>query len=390
MKDKKNKLLSEEQVNELFEQNWTKDRKLLETVLENLKDQITSKEDYVENKLGNEPFLYRAVVVDIDQAGGILEKNPPNPKNSIKARIITDGMDSFLGDEDLNIFWPFFPHDVMPLKQGEHCYVIFEDMYKRHGLWLTRIPEPLKINGQNVDDVNYTLGSKKFELNPQNSTNSVSIDKAICDTTLNVTKPIVAGEFSIEKDIPKFKARVGDRVIEGSNNTTIILGRDRVSSVNSGEKTEAGSIDVVVGRKSEDIDLKEDKSMLYLTMKSDVDGNFGINVGTKSSADAFAVIKSNEVRIIARKGLKMVVEAGDVVIEGNNIFVGNNAQDSAVLGDKFNIIWQKLITALRTHNHPSPIPNFPNPAAFLDPITPLDLSTPLAGPSLSKTVKVKP
>jgi len=345
--------------------------------------------DYVENRLGNDQFLYRAVVVKIDQVGGVLETEPPNPKNSIKARILTDGMNSFLDDSDLTIFWPMFSHDTMPLKEGEHCYIIFEDSLKRHGLWLTRAPEPLTIQGKPVDDVNYCEGAKKFKLNKDNnSEDGYSIDKAIADTTLNITKPTVSDEFIVEENIPKFKARIGDRVIEGSNNTTIVLGRDRVTTSDTGEEKEAGSIDIVVGRNTEDVDLKEDKSMLYLTMKSDVDGNFGINVGAKSSPTAFAVLKSDEIRIVARKGMKVVVEGGDVTIEAKNIFIGKDAKEPAVLGNKFNIVWKQVLTALLGHNHPSPIPNAPSPA--LATFSTLDLSMPATGPVLSKTVKIKP
>jgi hypothetical protein len=111
----------------------------------------------------NVPFLYRAAVLAIDVIGGKLENpdgagvvthnvngqnidvpaniGPKNPKNSIKARIVSDGFDQFTGDDELRVFWPFFPeHMSVPVKIGEHVYVIFEDEHHEHGLWISKVP----------------------------------------------------------------------------------------------------------------------------------------------------------------------------------------------------------------------------------------------------------
>lgn len=121
------------------------------------------------------PFLYRAVVVAVDTVGSKLENKKgegtvthniekkehsikanvgvQNPRNSIKARIISDGLDQFFSDNDLRVFWPFFPeHISLPIKPGEHVYVIFEDNKFEHGLWICKIPGHENINfyrGQN-------------------------------------------------------------------------------------------------------------------------------------------------------------------------------------------------------------------------------------------------
>lgn len=112
------------------------------------------------------PVLLRALVVAVDVVGGKLENispgsndkvehklpngqtfsvaaqiGPPNPKNSVKARILSEGMDQFYGDQNLRVFWPFFPEHVsVPIKPGEHVYVIFEDAGMTHGLWVGKIP----------------------------------------------------------------------------------------------------------------------------------------------------------------------------------------------------------------------------------------------------------
>lgn len=127
----------------------------------------------------NVPVLYRAIVYAVDVLGGQLENpdgngevqhelasgttfrspanvGPKNPKNSIKARIITDGFDQFLGDSKLRVFWPLFPEQAqVPIKPGEHVYVMFEDTKFLHGLWLGKLP--------GHEGVNFVPGSPQFQ-----------------------------------------------------------------------------------------------------------------------------------------------------------------------------------------------------------------------------------
>ena len=123
------------------------------------------------------PFIRRAAVVAVDVIGGRLENptgtgktthkignrdvdvvanvGPENPPNSIKARIITDGLDQFFDDDDLRVFWPFMTEHVsVPIKPGEHVYVLFEDEGMEHGLWMS------KVSGHN--NVNILRGETTF------------------------------------------------------------------------------------------------------------------------------------------------------------------------------------------------------------------------------------
>lgn len=127
-------------------------------------------------------FLYRAIVVAVDTEGGKLENlegsgqitsiidgeklkldariGPNNPANSIKARLISDGADKFVNDDDLRVYWPFFPETIsIPIKPGEYVYVIFEDESQIHGLWVTKVP--------GHEGVNFAEGKQFFK--PQNS-----------------------------------------------------------------------------------------------------------------------------------------------------------------------------------------------------------------------------
>ncbi len=132
----------------------------------------------------NISFLHRAIVVAVDVEGGKLE-NPDgdgtvthffdgksydvtanvgvkNPQNSIKARIFNDGFDQFVSDGRLRIFWPFYPeHMSVPIKPGEHVYVMFEDEEREHGLWFSKIP--------GHEDLNFFRGQKSFKKENENS-----------------------------------------------------------------------------------------------------------------------------------------------------------------------------------------------------------------------------
>lgn len=108
-------------------------------------------------------IYYRALVLAVDVFGGRLENpdaagsiehvvdgkkvtidarhGPENPKNAVKARILTNGLDQFVDDNELRVYWPLFPeHMSVPVKPGEHVYVTFEDMKSRHGLWVNKVP----------------------------------------------------------------------------------------------------------------------------------------------------------------------------------------------------------------------------------------------------------
>ena len=138
--------------------------------------------------------------------------------------------------------------------------------------------------------------------------------------------------------VPEFKKCSSDQVINGKNNTWIILGRDRPAGFSTGYgpglgHTQAGAIDIVVGRmapfpKSYDRegnsvkaspifgyaindDGKQvcDAARIYISQKTDVDSNFSLAdgvVGNMKTRSAIAM-KSDAIRIIARDaGIKLV------------------------------------------------------------------------------------
>jgi hypothetical protein len=125
--------------------------------------------DEIGHRSENPTIFHRALVIAVDVIGGKLQNpgasgklvqkvagkdievaaiaGPPNPMNSIKARIISDGFDQFINDDDLRIFYPFLPdHISVPVKPGEHVFVTFEDAAYQNGLWLWKVPGHQGIN----------------------------------------------------------------------------------------------------------------------------------------------------------------------------------------------------------------------------------------------------
>lgn len=118
-----------------------------------------AKGQLVETTKNNQPFL-RATVLAVDNIGGKLSNpdgsgvvssggrdfkaivGPENPPGSVKARLISKGLDRFVTEQEAGVFWPFMQSDHLsiPVKVGEHVYVMFEDAYYEHGLWLCRVP----------------------------------------------------------------------------------------------------------------------------------------------------------------------------------------------------------------------------------------------------------
>ena len=347
------------------------------------------------------------------------------PFNTILGRRVLDGTDT--GENSPQYFFPFFPpHLMLPIKAGEHVWVFYEPGKENlFGYWMSRITEP-----RDVDDINHTHADRKYHLDQKigtiekaegstsktpgfdNGATRKSKDGKVVD---GITSSIHGGEKAYEKlisesdsgklsemeDVPRFKKRPGDFAIQGSNNTLICLGTDRVSEVaeytqdskkgtsvkgkpSKDKKGKAGAIDIVVGRgkgnktkakkvvtnslgkqeisksiidesKQEgDPDFDSDLGRFYLSMKTDVDKNFNINIKgiPQSGAEECAgVIKVDNIRIIARKTIKLLVqpkfdspesECAGIVIKDNGeiVFVPSDSQviklggedaDSAIL-----------------------------------------------------------
>lgn len=140
---------------------------------------------------GENPSVFkRALVVAVDVQGGKLQNpggtgtlthlinnrpaqikaidGPPNPRNSIKARIITDGYDQFIDDDSLRVFYPMM--ESASIKPGEHALVMFEGSGGDSGWWFARVP--------GHEGANLSLGEKAFSKAGQDSLASKFPDTA--------------------------------------------------------------------------------------------------------------------------------------------------------------------------------------------------------------------
>jgi len=216
------------------------------------------------------------------------------PRDSIRAQII--------GETDCVICYPFFPpHLRMPVKVGEEVWVLFEDfegsnfpgfdpersshtavsselirgvrsgvqdapkVNRTLGFWMCRPTQQ-----RHVDDVNYTAygrarSSSSFTLRSAKDEQAHSarssytpefvtlgsqgdapdtVSKADANLTERV-KQFSSSKFSMEP-VARFTKLPGDMVVQGSNDSRIVLGSLRASS--PGTPTPgAGAIDLVAG-----------------------------------------------------------------------------------------------------------------------------------------------
>ncbi len=145
--------------------------------------------------------------------------------------------------------------------------------------------------------------------------------------------------------VPRLTKRAGDAAFASANNSTILLGRDRIGSVDSGygSGSNAGAMHLIVGRSKTDPSLIDDSATIYLSMRSDPDLLVQTEkVGKTQRSMSAVLVRADCVRIVPRTDMKISVGNsylsmvdGSVVIESASISLGNGGADHAVLGDAY-------------------------------------------------------
>jgi hypothetical protein len=347
---------------------------------------------------GTSPTLQRAVVIDVimdpnmitDAQLDFIKTTVSNPEfaeimpvNSIVAKLVSDSQGRTASSN--TILFPFFSsHFMLPVQPGETVEVMYEDYAgggTALGYWVTRISAE-----RTVEDVNYTHYDRRYDpsLNPSNYSTTERRDRsedqpeigfpnggntpqsltlALSSSNARPFEQIIQtataysnannGLVDIETDgtiplvtpepVPRWRKRPQELVFQGANNTLICLGEDRkggplgaLEEENPDAKTQAGTIDMVVGRGRHlpsdatahpddqqedeerspnaplievntrgtdetnkapyrripgeprlkdnptegDPDFVQDAARLYVTMQSEVDNNFGITETT--------------------------------------------------------------------------------------------------------------
>jgi hypothetical protein len=151
---------------------------------------------------------------------------------------------------------------------------------------------------------------------------------------------------TVNENVPDFVKRLGDQTLQGSNNTIVVFGRDRVkkgpATVDDGVAGKgAGAIHVIVGRadKNGNPDIDADLATAYVSMKSDIDAALGTTVeGTSSNVPAIA-LKSDALRLVARKDLKIVIDGSQtyIVISDGHVVLKSNVGSITLDKDKITI-----------------------------------------------------
>jgi hypothetical protein len=322
-------------------------------VLETVFDPTTvdeKKADYYQHVLGVKNFNYAKIL----------------PRNAIVARRVADANTS--ASEQAMFLFPFFPPTIsFPVQPGEHVWAIFEHPGVKQtdlGYWMCRIVEP-----GFVEDVNHTHAPRAIEpsFNPGTKDIAEGKDTAVYEfrngqvgikngeryslaETLQIhdgeedayeklMTETEGGKLMTYEAVPRYRKRPGELTFEGTNNTLIVLGRDRTGAVATYKKDPkkgdkfvdelpeddakidakgAGSIDLVVGRgqtettsgkiaksktikkgdfkeeldkskkelveKEGDPDFKNDRSRILIAQKTKPDKNFKLEKAVSKHA----------------------------------------------------------------------------------------------------------
>ena len=293
------------------------------------------------------------------------------PVNSIWCQIIESNR------LDQHIAYPFFPaHLCFPIKPAEQVWVFYSAPDQVY-YWLCRKP------GDYIsEDVNYThidrivnrptsdgapgiepQKSAKDSYNgvssaapnfPQGKTDSV-YDKTsgkFFDDANIIKQSQEYNENFIQEAVPRLVRQPGDFVMQGSNNSTIVLG----SSENISGK---GIIDIVAGRPLNTNSVinsrgysETDKSnaatadnqlnqggaaRVYLGMSENADYDFGVSIDgiSGSGTGSCVVLKGAQVRLIATDDVKITVGttgAGIIIKPDGNIVIIPSATGVIKLG----------------------------------------------------------
>ena len=172
----------------------------------------------------------------------------------------------------------------------------------------------------------------------------------------------------VYEDVPNLSRRAGDNVLSSQNNSTVILGRDRNGSVDTGYGNGPGAaaVHVIVGRKGQDPSVNDDAASLYLSQKTDPDRQAGTtDVGPEQTAQSGVIMRADCVRLSGRTDVKVSVgkcyltmsSDGSIVLDGE-ISLGAGAVDRLLKGDAFSQFWATVFvpTPMGPSGPPPPIP----------------------------------
>jgi hypothetical protein len=289
------------------------------------------------------------------------------PRNSLIIKFLNDG--NFLDKEvanfdNLHIAYPFFSsHIMLPAKPGEivWCLPDLQEIY-----WLSRVHGPL-----HVEDANYTHLDRRYLMDhPTNDTeiknyflklnngfpNGIPVEENNDFQSLPLQFDLLdqdppnpfdlidsaSVEFNsvLKEPVPRFTPRPGDLVLQGSNNTAIVLTTNRGYGANDRpnsnilktnaalnpnseeDNLQSGCIDLVVGRGRFHKDTRQTANAL---LKSLVDS------APSPTTTAASVAKNTRERYETFKNLSLL-ESNETTWKSNGQ-INSNEGDPDLIAD---------------------------------------------------------
>jgi len=166
--------------------------------------------------------------------------------------------------------------------------------------------------------------------------------------------------------VPDYRQAKAEVVYKNDRNAWIVLGVDRSSAVTSGYggacHTQCAAIDLVVGRmgtyarecdeEGEPVyanpDFKIDAARMYVSQKANIDEYFELVEGTvgDSIAQSAIALKADDIRLVARSGIKLVTGTDtrdsqgerQAAINGIDLIAGNTDEDLQPLVKGCNLV----------------------------------------------------
>lgn len=257
------------------------------------------------------------IVLDVDVNGNKFFENSPRNTIIFKLNENSNSDESFILN-DLNS--TARPIQDYPIKSGEEVFIVHFTSEQSQAFWIPVLNFPTRYNkGEVIKEIEDRI----FDSENENAESAI-----------------------IEDDIPNFECRMGDRVIEGTNNALVYISRDRPNAGDSGYEEKAGLVYIVAGRKGKDIDLKDDLSYIYVCQKTDVDDNLGDDENPKKEVSA-EIIKTNSLRVLFKdlrfyndKVKCTISEEGDIelkLLEGSKSKITLNKNGDLTLENVKNI-----------------------------------------------------
>jgi len=353
----------------------------------------------------------KAVVLEVGISNGIISPSAASlpitqdrvPRNAILVRRIGD-----TSGTPNALCYPFFSsHIQLPVKPGETVWVYFDTPIKTSGYWLSRVH-----GDEYTEDVNFSHFDRSIIDNEEESlsiglaektgdapmpeyedfpNNSMSQSSTPGDDEGSVEDlPPVVDEYgkiinssityrnAFLEPVPRITKRVGDTVIQGSNNTAIILGTSRGwtkeaadfsnSNASTSPQQGSGTVDIVTGRArwigsgidrtspetytnerlfteslkdglrrgisqnpaEGDPDFYNDAARIYISMLSSADVDFSLESSLPTSlaisgkevsrtASSSITVKADDVRLVARQDLEKEINGSiKIVKEGDS------------------------------------------------------------------------